>query len=192
MNVLKTSLSGVVVIEPNIHNDQRGFFLETFREDAFWDLIQPGLKFVQDNHSRSCRGVLRGLHLQTRRPQGKLVRVARGEIFDVAVDLRADSPSFGRWEGVVLNDETHSMLYVPPGLAHGFLVLSEFADVQYKCTDYYDPGFESGLRWNDKDVGIQWPSDPLHLSEKDGALPGLAHYQQPENWRAGAASDKAS
>ena len=174
MNITYTSLPGVVVVEPRVFSDERGFFLETFRANDYQVLLSPGLCFVQDNHSHSTRGVVRGLHLQTRKPQGKLVRAVSGEIFDVAVDVDPNSNTFGVWFGINLSAENHKQLYIPPGYAHGFQVLSGVADVEYKCTDYYDPGGESGLLWNDPDVGIQWPIDEGLLAEKDQQLPTLA------------------
>lgn len=174
MKVIGTDLAGVVIIEPVVHGDHRGFFLETFREDTYADIIGAGLRFVQDNHSHSRRGILRGLHCQTRRPQGKLVRCVRGEVFDVAVDIDPGSATFGQWVGVKLGEANKKQIYVPPGYAHGFQVLSDEADIEYKCTDYYDPGGESGLIWNDPDVGIEWPLADARLSEKDAALPTLA------------------
>lgn len=174
MNVVNTSLPGVVLIEPRVHGDHRGFFLETFREDRYSEFMGPGLRFVQDNHSHSRQGVLRGLHCQTRRPQGKLVRCVRGEVYDVAVDINPASPTFGRWVGVCLSEVNRHQLYIPPGYAHGFQVLSDVADIEYKCTDYYDPGGESGLVWNDPEVGIRWPIASAALSDKDAALPSLA------------------
>jgi dTDP-4-dehydrorhamnose 3,5-epimerase len=167
-------LEGVVLVEPRVFGDERGFFLETFREDRYREaLLQEGQRFVQDNHSRSSRGVLRGLHFQTRRPQGKLLRCVRGEIYDVAVDLRPDSPRFGEWIAVTLSAENKHQLYVPPGYAHGFQVVSDSADVEYKCTDYYDPEGEGGIRWDDPTLAIPWPvADPV-VSAKDRALPLL-------------------
>lgn len=175
MNVVNTPLPGVLVFEPRVFGDTRGFFLETFRDTVLRDagIDRP---FVQDNHSRSRRGILRGLHFQRRQPQGKLVRVTRGRVFDVAVDIRRGSPHFGRWFGVELDDVSHRLLYIPPDFAHGFLVLSDEADFVYKCTDYYDPGSERGVAWNDPDLAIAWPAsgvEPL-LSAKDAALPHLA------------------
>jgi dTDP-4-dehydrorhamnose 3,5-epimerase len=167
MNVIETAVSGAVIIEPRVFGDQRGFFLETFQAKRYRELAGIGLDFVQDNHSRSRQGVLRGLHFQKQHPQGKLVRVVRGAVFDVAVDVRPDSPTFGKWAGVELTEDNHRQFWVPPGLAHGFVVLSEVADFEYKCTDYYDPTDEGCLLWNDPDIGIAWPvSEPL-LSDKD-------------------------
>jgi len=170
MKIIKTNLPGIVVIEPTLFGDKRGFFLETFREDV---LQQAGVNahFVQDNHSRSTQGVLRGLHYQMTQTQGKLVRVATGSVFDVAVDVRVGSPSFGQWYGTELSEENMRMMYVPPGFAHGFVVLSETADFIYKCTDYYHPESEQGIAWNDPDLSIDWNiseiADKIQLSEKD-------------------------
>ena len=174
MKVIETQLPGVRIIEPRVHGDSRGFFVETFQAERYRREAGIELAFVQDNHSRSGRGVLRGMHSQRSRPQGKLVRVARGEVFDVAVDIDPRSATFGKWVGVTLSDENCRQFWVPPGYAHGFVVLSEIADFEYKCTDYYDPGDEIGVMWNDPDVGIVWPlEDPL-LSPKDQKLPSLA------------------
>lgn len=172
MEVIKTSIDGVVIIEPKVFGDERGFFLETFQSDRYKELAGIDLPFVQDNHSRSAKGVLRGLHFQKTKPQGKLVRVVRGAVFDVAVDVRKGSPTYGQWEGVLLSEENKKQFWVPPGLAHGFLVLSDVADFEYKCTDYYDPSDEGSLIWNDPSVGIKWPLDLLdgvevQLSGKD-------------------------
>lgn len=172
MNVITTEIPGVLIIEPKVFGDERGFFLETYQAERYKaaGIAEP---FVQDNHSRSRYGVLRGLHFQHQRPQGKLVSVTQGEVFDVAVDIRKDSPAFGRWVGITLTAENHTQFYVPPGCAHGFCVLSETADFTYKCTDYYQPDDEGSLIWNDPDVGIEWPiSDPV-LSEKDAKAPLL-------------------
>ena len=173
MKVTETRLPGVLIIEPKVHGDARGFFLETFRRAAYRE-AGIALEFVQDNHSRSRRGVLRGLHSQAVRPQGKLVRCSRGEVFDVAVDIDPASPTFGQWVGARLSDENHRQLWIPPGYAHGFLVLSELADFEYKCTDYYDPENEVGVAWNDPDIGIEWPLPEPLLSAKDAALPSLS------------------
>jgi dTDP-4-dehydrorhamnose 3,5-epimerase len=174
MKVTKTTLEGCVVIEPKVFGDHRGFFKETFQAERYQEagLVLP---FVQDNHSRSTKGVLRGLHYQKNKPQGKLVTCPYGEVFDVAVDLRAGSPTFGQWEGLILSGENHLQFYVPPGFAHAFLVLSDTADFQYKCTDYYAPSDEGGIIWNDPDVGIDWPLADIEikLSEKDQMLPTL-------------------
>lgn len=168
MNVIKTDVDGATIIEPKVFGDERGFFLETFQAVRYQDLVGIDLEFVQDNHSRSGKNVLRGLHFQKTRPQGKLVRVVRGEVFDVAVDIRKDSPSYGKWVGVYLSEENKRQFWVPPGLAHGFVVLSDTADFEYKCTDYYDPSDEGCLIWDDPAVGIEWPEgiEPI-LSAKD-------------------------
>ena len=169
MKITPTAIPGVLIIEPKVFGDARGFFFESFNQQAFNDATGTNHQFVQDNHSRSGKGVLRGLHYQTRQPQGKLVRVVRGAVFDVAVDIRPDSPAFGRWVGVELTEDNHQQLWVPPGLAHGFLVLSETADFLYKTTDYYAPEFERCIAWNDADIGIEWPFEGLQpkLSAKD-------------------------
>jgi len=174
MNVIKTKLKDCVIIEPKVFGDERGFFLETFQADRYEDLAGISLPFVQDNHSRSSRGVLRGLHFQKTKPQGKLVRVVRGEVYDVAVDIRSGSPTYGQWEAVILSEENKTQFWVPPGFAHGFVVLSETADFEYKCTDYYDPSDERSLLWNDSDLNIPWPIDNPKLSEKDANAPLLA------------------
>tara|TARA_B110000967_G_scaffold207453_1_gene256870 strand:- start:98 stop:634 length:537 start_codon:yes stop_codon:yes gene_type:complete len=167
VNVIETSLQGCVIIEPTVYGDERGFFLETFQTKKYATVAGIHTPFVQDNHSRSTRGVLRGLHFQKTKPQGKLVRVVRGEVFDVAVDLRKGSTTFGRWEGVILSENNKRQFWVPPGFAHGFLVLSEIADFEYKCTDYYDPSDEGCVLWNDPDLNIDWPLDNPILSKKD-------------------------
>lgn len=168
MKVIETALPGVLIIEPKVHGDARGFFIETWHAQRYAEYGLPE-RFVQDNHSRSSRGVLRGLHYQLQQPQGKLVRVTRGEVFDVAVDIRRGSPSFGRWVGVHLSGDNHRQFYVPPGFAHGFCALSETADFLYKCTDYYHPASERGVLWNDPDIGIEWPPVEVRLSDKDAA-----------------------
>jgi dTDP-4-dehydrorhamnose 3,5-epimerase len=173
MKVIETALPGVLIIEPKLFGDERGFFVETFQARRYRE-AGITLDFVQDNHSRSRRGVLRGLHAQAKHPQGKLVRVARGEVFDVAADINPRSPHFGKWVGVTLSDTNGRQLWVPPGYAHGFAVLSELADFEYKCTDYYHPADEIGLVWNDPEVGIDWPIKDPALSEKDQRLPTLA------------------
>lgn len=172
MKITTTALPGVLIIEPKAFGDARGFFLETFQSERY---AKAGitLPFVQDNHSRSQRGVLRGLHLQSNRPQGKLVSVSRGSVFDVAVDIDPQSATFGQYVGVELRDDNHLQLWIPPGYAHGFCVLSEVADFQYKCTDFYYPEDEAGIIWNDPDVNIAWPLDNPFLSEKDQKLPRL-------------------
>jgi dTDP-4-dehydrorhamnose 3,5-epimerase len=170
---LQTKLDGVVLLEPEVHGDARGFMVETFRADT-WAELGIGVEFVQHNHSRSCEGTLRGIHFQTEPGQAKLVRCPRGRIFDVAVDLRRGSPTYGQWEGHELDDESHRQLYVPVGFGHGFAVLSEEADVAYLLSSVYDPATESGIAWNDPDVGVEWPlADPL-LSERDKTAPKLA------------------
>jgi dTDP-4-dehydrorhamnose 3,5-epimerase len=174
MKVHPTPLAGVLVIEPLVRTDERGFFVETWQETRYHE-AGIDLPFVQDNHSRSIQGVLRGLHYQVVRPQGKLVRVVLGEVYDVVVDLRRGSATFGRWVGTVLSDQNHRQLWVPPGLAHGFYTLSPTADLLYKCTEYYAPDLERALRWDDPTVGIEWPlvdGRPPILSPKDaGGLP---------------------
>ena len=173
MNVIKTKLKDCVIIEPKVFGDERGFFLETFQADRYADFVGITLPFVQDNHSRSSKGVLRGLHFQKTKPQGKLVRVVRGEVYDVAVDIRSDSPTYGQWEAVILSEENKTQFWVPPGFAHGFLVLSETADFEYKCTDYYDPSDEGSLLWNDPNINISWPINNPKLSVKDENAPLL-------------------
>jgi len=172
MKVLQTALPGVLIIEPTVFGDTRGFFLESFQQQRYAE-AGIDLPFVQDNHSRSRRGVLRGLHFQKTRPQGKLVSVTRGAVYDVAVDIDPASPTCGRFVGVELNDENHRQLWVPPGYAHGFCVLSEVVDFTYKCTDYYDPSDEGGLAWNDPEVAIPWPIENPQLSAKDQLNPTL-------------------
>jgi dTDP-4-dehydrorhamnose 3,5-epimerase len=173
MKVIETKLPGVVIIEPKVFGDERGFFLETFQQDRYRDLAGIELDFVQDNHSRSAKGVLRGLHFQKNKPQGKLVRVVSGEVFDVAVDINPQSPTYGQYEGVILSDYNKRQFWVPPGYAHGFLVLSDSADFEYKCTDYYDPSDEGCLLWSDPTVAICWPLSSPTLSAKDAAAPSL-------------------
>ena len=167
MNVVKTKLDDCVIIEPRVFGDERGFFLETFQAERYACLVGITLPFVQDNHSRSARGVLRGLHFQKTKPQGKLVRVVRGEVYDVAVDIRKGSATFGEWEGVILSEENKKQFWVPPGFAHGFVVLSDTADFEYKCTDYYDPSDEGSILWSDPDLNIPWPIANPALSTKD-------------------------
>jgi len=174
MNIIPTALDGVTIIEPRVFGDSRGFFLETFQLERYRSELGIDFEFVQDNQSRSARGVLRGMHAQRRHPQGKLVRVSRGAIFDVAADIDPRSPTFGQWVGAELSDTNHRQMWIPPGYAHGFVVLSDVADFIYKCTDYYHPEDEIGFIWNDPEVGIDWPvSDPL-VSQRDAGLPGLA------------------
>lgn len=172
MKILETKLPGVLIIEPKVFGDQRGFFLETFQIDRYKE-GGINLPFVQDNHSRSQKGVLRGLHFQRTRPQGKLVSVSRGSVYDVAVDINPQSPTCGQFVGVELSDQNHRQLWVPPGYAHGFCVLSDVADFQYKCTDFYFPEDEGGLIWNDPEIAIPWPIDNPQLSVKDQANPTL-------------------
>ena len=176
MKVIPTAIPDVLVLEPRVFGDARGFFLESFNQRAFAEATGLNPTFVQDNHSRSARGVLRGLHFQVQQPQGKLVRVVRGAVFDVAVDIRPESPTFGRWAGVELSEDNHRQLWIPPGLAHGFLVLSETADFLYKTTDYYAPTHERSIAWNDPTLAIDWPlagAQPA-LSAKDQAAMSLA------------------
>ena len=167
MNIVKTSLNDCVIIEPKVFGDERGFFLETFHLHRYNELAGIDLPFIQDNHSRSSKKVLRGLHFQKKKPQGKLVRVVRGEVFDVAVDIRRESTTFGSWEGVILSEENKKQFWVPPGFAHGFLVLSDIADFEYKCTDYYNPNDEHSILWNDSSIDIDWPNSNVLLSNKD-------------------------
>jgi dTDP-4-dehydrorhamnose 3,5-epimerase len=170
MKVVPTALPDVLVIEPQVFGDARGFFFESFNRRAFREATGLDLEFVQDNHSRSARNVLRGLHYQIKQPQGKLVRCIAGEVFDVAVDLRRSSPTFGKWAGVTLSADNKRMAWIPPGFGHGFLVLSELAEFLYKTTDYYAPEHERSIAWNDPDIGIAWPlaGEPV-LSAKDKA-----------------------
>lgn len=169
MNVIQTTLPGVLIIEPRVFGDARGFFFESFNRAAFEAATGVHAQFVQDNHSRSARGVLRGLHYQIQQPQGKLVRVARGRVFDVAVDLRRSSSHFGKWLGVELSEDNQRQLWVPKGFGHGFLTLSDSADFLYKTTDYYAPQFERCVAWNDPAIGIDWQLDGIvpALSAKD-------------------------
>jgi len=169
---LQTKLDGVVLLEPEVHGDARGFMVETYRRET-WAELGVEVEFVQHNHSRSLKGTLRGLHFQTQPGQAKLVRCAGGAIFDVAVDLRRDSPSFGQWEGQILDDESHRQLYVPVGFGHGFAVLSDSADVSYLLSNPYDPATESGIAWDDPDVGVEWPLENPLLSERDKQAPRL-------------------
>ena len=170
MKFLQTDLPGVMVVEPDVHRDARGFFLETFHARKYREGGIP-YDFVQDNHSRSVRGTLRGLHAQRTRPQGKLVRALRGEIFDVALDIRSGSKTFGGWTAAVLSEENFRQMFVPPGFAHGFCVLSDLAEIEYKCTDFYDRSDEIGVLWDS--AGIDWPVKEPLLSAKDAALPRL-------------------
>ena len=178
---IETDLDGLLLIEPDLHGDERGFLIETFRADA-WRELGVDAEFVQDNHSRSSRGILRGLHFQTSPGQAKLVRCLQGRIWDVAVDLRRDSPTYGRWEGHELDDVSHRQLYLPIGFAHGFCVLSESADVAYRLSSYFDPATEAEIAWDDPDIGIEWPvSDPI-LSERDRRAPRLAEVADELPW----------
>lgn len=182
-NFIKTSIEGVYIIEPTVFGDHRGYFMESYSKH---DFEEAGLtmNFVQDNESKSKKGVLRGLHFQTKHTQGKLVRVVEGEVFDVAVDLRAGSPTFGKWEGVTLTAENKRQFYIPEGFAHGFLVLSETATFQYKCTDYYAPEYDGGILWNDPAIGIEWPLEGIEevlLSDKDKVQQTLETFKSKEN-----------
>jgi dTDP-4-dehydrorhamnose 3,5-epimerase len=174
VQVIETTVDGVLIVEPTVFSDDRGFFFESFNKERFEESTGVVRDWVQDNHSRSARGVLRGLHFQKPNPQGKLIRCTVGTIWDVAVDLRASSATFGTWAGVELSSESHRQLWIPEGLAHGFLTLSDFAEVLYKATAYYDPSCDRSLRWDDPDLGIEWPTDegPL-LSIKDQEAPLL-------------------
>jgi dTDP-4-dehydrorhamnose 3,5-epimerase len=169
LKVTPTAIPDVLVIEPKVFGDSRGFFCESFNQKAFNDATGLTETFVQDNHSRSAKGVLRGLHYQLQQPQGKLVRVVRGAVYDVAVDIRKSSPTFGKWVGVELSEDNHQQLWVPAGFAHGFLVLTESADFLYKTTDYYAPAHERCIAWNDPSIGVDWPENgvPPALSPKD-------------------------
>ncbi len=176
MKITPTDLPEVLLIEPKVFGDARGFFFESFNQKAFDEALGGHVDFVQDNHSRSAKGVLRGLHYQIEQAQGKLVRCVRGEVFDVAVDIRRSSPNFGKWVGLMLSEENHRMLWVPPGFAHGFVVISESADFLYKTTDYYAPRFERAIRWDDATIGVKWPEmgGAPSLSGKDAAALSLA------------------
>ncbi len=181
LQIIETSLPGVLLIKPRVFADPRGFFLETYRQNV---LAEAGIHetFVQDNHSHSSRGVLRGLHYQLRQPQAKLCRVARGEVLDIAVDVRLGSPNFGKWVGVALSGENHAQIYVPKGFAHGFVVRSETADFLYKCSDYFEASDDRGVLWNDPDIGVDWQTSEPVLSEKDRRylpLAQIAHDQLP-------------
>ena len=175
MKVTDTILKGVLIIEPQVFGDERGFFKETFQAERYQE-IGIILPFVQDNFSRSQKGVLRGLHFQKTRPQGKLVSCSRGAVWDVVADIDPRSPTYATHVGIELSEANHLQLWVPPGYAHGFCVLSESADFQYKCTDYYDPADEEGILWDDPDLNIEWPVDSPLVSEKDRALTTLAYY----------------
>jgi dTDP-4-dehydrorhamnose 3,5-epimerase len=174
IKVIETSIKDLVIIEPRVFPDARGYFMETYQQEVFAN-AGLAMQFVQDNQSMSHKGVLRGLHLQTKFSQGKLVRVISGEVYDVGVDLRKGSPTYGKYEGVILSGENKRMFYVPEGFAHGFLVLSEEAIFTYKCTQIYYPGYDAGIIYNDPDIGVEWPTEGIELllSEKDKALPAL-------------------
>ena len=171
MEVVKTPIEGVLLIKPQVFGDERGYFVETWQKERY-EAAGINLPFVQDNHSKSTKGILRGLHFQKQHPQGKLVMVSLGEVFDVAVDIRKGSPTFGKWFGAILNQENQNQLWIPPGMAHGFVVLSDVAHFHYKCTDFYYPGDEGSIRWNDPTIGIDWPykEEPV-LSAKDQIAP---------------------
>ena len=179
MKVIETELPGVLILEPRVFGDPRGFFLETYHAARYREVGIDG-RFVQDNHSRSRQGVLRGLHYQLVQPQGKLVSVLRGRVFDVAADIRRGSPTFGRWASALLDEYSHRQMYIPPGFAHGFCVLSDEVDLVYKCTDYYHPQSEHGIAWNDPEIGIEWPVLEVTLSDKDTRHPRLSA-QRSEN-----------
>jgi dTDP-4-dehydrorhamnose 3,5-epimerase len=190
VRVVETGLAGVLIVEPDVHSDPRGFFFETYHSEKYaaYGIVGP---FVQDNHSRSAGGTLRGLHLQLRRPQGKLVRVIEGEVYDVAVDVRRGSPTFARWVAVTLSADNFRQCYIPPGFAHGFCVVSPIAQIEYKCTDLYDPQGELGIAWNDPALAIPWPvQDPL-LSVRDQHQPTLAEVSDrlPAFATGGSATD---
>ena len=173
MIIIKSRLEGCLIIEPTVYSDERGFFLETFNEDRYAKTAGISVTFVQDNHSHSTKGVLRGLHFQKTKPQGKLVRVIRGTVFDVAVDIRRTSSTFGDWEGVILSGDNKRQFWIPPGFAHGFVTLSDQADFEYKCSDYYDPSDEGCIKWNDPNLNIAWPLDNPILSGKDASAKNL-------------------
>lgn len=173
MQVIQTNLAGVLIIEPKVFGDHRGFFKETFNAERYKELAGIDLTFVQDNHSRSRKGVLRGLHFQKIQPQGKLVSVTRGAVYDVAADINLASPTYGQYVGVELSEDNHRQLWVPPGYAHGFVVISDEVDFVYKCTDYYDPSDEDGVAWDCPLLNIDWPVDNVQLSDKDKAYAGL-------------------
>ena len=176
MKVTQTILGGVLIIEPDVFTDERGFFVESYSRRRYAQLPGLDVEFVQDNHSHSLRGVLRGLHLQRRNPQGKLLRVVTGHIWDVAVDVDPQSPTFRRWVGTDLTGDNHLQLYIPPGYAHGFCVLSDFADVEYKCTQFYDSKDEVGIAWDDPDLAIEWPLDTPRPSDRDRHNPRFADF----------------
>ena len=171
MEIIETKLNDCLIIKPKVHMDDRGFFFESFNQERY--LVEAGIKeqFVQDNLSRSSKNVLRGMHFQKKKPQGKLVSVLKGEVFDVAVDLRPESSTFGNWDSAILSEKNKYQMWVPPGFAHGFYVLTNTADFNYKCTDYYDPSDEVGLLWNDPSINIEWPAIKPILAQKDINLP---------------------
>lgn len=174
MNVIKTEIPDVLIFEPKVFSDERGFFMESFNQKIFEEAVGGKVEFVQDNHSKSTKGVLRGLHYQIEPyAQGKLVRCVAGEVFDVAVDIRKDSETFGKWVGVNLSSENKKQLWIPEGFAHGFLVLSDSAEFLYKTTNFYNPGSDKGVAWNDPDIGISWPINNPLLSDKDSKQPFL-------------------
>ncbi|MFT5875400.1 MAG: dTDP-4-dehydrorhamnose 3,5-epimerase [Clostridium sp.] len=184
-NFIETKIKDIYIIEPKVFGDNRGYFMETYNKN---DFFEAGLtmEFVQDNESKSKKGVLRGLHFQTKHTQGKLVRVTEGQVFDVAVDLRKGSPTFGKWEGVILTAENKKQFYVPEGFAHGFLVMSEMAVFNYKCTDYYAPEYDSGVLWNDEDIAIEWPLEGIEdilLSDKDKLQKKLKDLEIPFEYK---------
>jgi len=181
MRVIETKLPGVLIVEPDVHGDSRGFFMETYSYRRYAEARITDI-FVQDNHSRSARGVLRGLHYQAAPGQAKLVHVAQGSVFDVAVDIRCGSPTFGQWVGVDLSEENHRQFYVPVGFAHGFCVTSDVADFVYKCSQYYDPAAERGIAWDDPDLAISWPTNEPILSERDKRHPRLAQAARDYCW----------
>jgi dTDP-4-dehydrorhamnose 3,5-epimerase len=181
MKIIRGSIPGLVILEPIVYRDERGLFLESFNAARFGEAGLP-VDFVQDNHSRSKRGVLRGLHYQINRPQGKLVTVVRGEVFDVAVDIRRESPTFGKWHGMILSETRPTLFWIPPGFAHGFCVLSDEADFLYKCTDFYSPANERAIRWNDPTLGIDWPLGSPSLSPKDSVAPDFAEADLPPHY----------
>lgn len=183
MKVIHAEHPEVLIIEPDVHGDARGFFMETWHQVKFAEQGIGGM-FVQDNHSRSTRGVLRGLHYQLRHPQGKLIRAVNGTVYDVAVDIRRGSPRFGQWTGVELSDSNRRQVYVPPGFAHGFCVLSEQVDFMYKCTDFYAPGDDYGIAWDDPELAIAWPPMDYTLSDRDRQWPRLSESRNLPDYRA--------
>ena len=182
MNVVETSLPGVLIIDPEVFRDKRGFFLESFHKQRYAEVGVPGVdqEFVQDNHSQSNKKVLRGLHFQIKNPQGKLVSVSKGKVFDVVADVAPDSPNYRKWVGVELNEDNHRQLWIPPSYAHGFCVLSDVADFHYKCTALYHSQYENGIRWDDPEIGIEWPISHPILSNKDASLPLLSQILSSE------------